>query len=70
MKRIIFAVLLSILMLTSGCSGNIQSGGSSSENNKSTADASSTEKKTEKDFAVKTENCSLCPFAYMCKRDG
>ena len=28
------------------------------------------EKKTEKDFAVKTENCSLCPFAYMCKRDG
>ena len=48
MKRIIFAVLLSILMLTSGCSGNIQSGGSSSENNKSTADASSTEKKTEK----------------------
>ena len=28
------------------------------------------EKKTEKDFAVKTENCFLCPFAYMCKKDG
>ena len=26
------------------------------------------EKKTEADFAVKTENCSLCPFAYMCKK--
>ena len=26
------------------------------------------EKKTEKDFAVKTENCFLCPFAYMCKK--
>ena len=28
------------------------------------------EKKTEKDFDVKTENCFLCPFAYMCKKDG
>ncbi len=28
------------------------------------------EKKTEGDYAVKTENCSLCPFAYMCKKDG
>ena len=28
------------------------------------------DKDYEKDFAVKTENCSLCPFAYMCKRDG
>ena len=27
------------------------------------------EKKTEKDFAIKTENCFLCPFAYMCKKD-
>ena len=27
------------------------------------------EKKTEKDFDVKTENCFLCPFAYMCKKD-
>ena len=26
------------------------------------------EKKREADFAVKTENCSLCPFAYMCKK--
>ena len=27
------------------------------------------EKKTEEDFAVKTENCSFCPFAYMCKKE-
>ena len=26
------------------------------------------EKKTEEDFTVKTENCFLCPFAYMCKK--
>ena len=26
------------------------------------------EKKTEEDFAVKTENCFICPFAYMCKK--
>ena len=25
-------------------------------------------KKTEEDFAVRTESCSYCPFAYMCKK--
>ena len=25
-------------------------------------------KKTEEDFAVRTERCSYCPFAYMCKK--
>ena len=27
-------------------------------------------KKTEEDFAVITEHCSYCPFAYMCKKDS
>jgi ATP-dependent helicase/nuclease subunit A len=27
-------------------------------------------KKTEEDFAVRTEQCLYCPFAYMCKRDS
>jgi ATP-dependent helicase/nuclease subunit A len=27
-------------------------------------------KKTEEDFAVKTEHCAYCPFAYMCKKES
>ena len=27
-------------------------------------------KKTEEDFAVKTEHCPYCPFAYMCKKES
>ena len=58
MKRIIFVVLLSVLMLISGCSGNTQGGSSSSKTAESSADASSTEKTTEKASEVSTESCS------------
>ncbi len=58
MKRIIFVVLLSVLMLISGCSGNTQGGSSSSKTAESSAVASSTEKTTEKASEVSTESFS------------
>lgn len=58
MKRIIFVVLLSVLMLISGCSGNTQGGSSSSKTAASSAVASSTEKTTEKASEVSTESFS------------
>ena len=58
MKRIIFVVLLSVLMLISGCSGNTQGGSSSSKTAESSAVASSTEKITEKASEVSTESFS------------
>lgn len=58
MKRIIFVVLLSFLMLISGCSGNTQGGSSSSKTAASSAVASSTEKTTEKASEVSTESFS------------
>ena len=58
MKRIIFVVLLSFLMLISGCSGNTQGGSSSSKTAESSAVASSTEKTTEKASEVSTESFS------------
>ena len=58
MKRIIFVVLLSVLMLISGCSGNTQGGSSSSKTAASSAVASSTEKITEKASEVSTESFS------------
>jgi ATP-dependent helicase/nuclease subunit A len=27
-------------------------------------------KKTEEDFAVRTDHCAYCPFAYMCKKES